>query len=172
MLEWFLRVGHRVFSHDSWHRVPFQPVLYFFLWGATVRVFITERNAPIRFELLTVYAERTWLALGLLCPPLTLLAWWLIRRCQKHWSTLVGMWMRMIGDLGQFIVLVVYHILMVAYPHIIEVPDGEIFFRYLTGSCLVFVFLLFVRDVWALVLTERVAGAIYTLDTPKEPSDA
>jgi hypothetical protein len=162
MLEWFIRLGHRWFAPNAWHRVPFQPILFFFVWGATVRVVWTERNTPIPFEILTPYTATAWAVMGLICPPLTLLAWWLVRHCTRSWASFIGMWLRLIGDMGQFLVLMIYHVVVVYTRPAID--DNEIYFRYLTGACLVFAMLLVVRDIWALVLTERLATLLYRKD--------
>lgn len=37
---------------------------------------------------------------------------------------------------------------------------SDIYLRYLVGACLVFLVVIVVRDMWALVMTERIAGAI------------
>lgn len=160
MLAWFIDAGKKVFAPDTWHRVPFQPILFFFMWLATLHIIFTLDNDPIRFELLTSYAGVSWIILSLICPVLVLCSWWFIKRSQLPWSTFFGMWLRLVADIGQFTVLIVYYIVILLGKTTLS--DGEIYLRFITVSCLIFCLLLVIRDIWALVLTEKVANLLWS----------
>ena len=160
MLAWFLRLGERIFSQDPWHRVPFQPILYLMLWGAVLRMVTTDTDTPIPFSALYFEnVEVLWGWLGLTCPPLALLAWWLITKCRWKKAPLAGLWVRLGADVGQFIALLAYHIVVTfTGPH--YATEGRVYARYVVGAALMFVALLVIRDLWAIALTERIAGRI------------
>lgn len=145
----------------GWHRVPFQPVLFLFAWGAVARVAWTEET-PINFdEVFTTYTGYAWVALGLLCPPLALFSWWLIRHCRWRKAALAGMWVRFAADVGQLSVLAIYHVVTALADYNRHVyGEDRVVGRYLVGACLLFSLLLVIRDVWALVVTERISRVI------------
>lgn len=160
MIDRFIRLGERIFSDDPWHRVPFQPILYLMLWGAVLRMATTDTDKPIPFDsFFATNVEEVWVALGLTCPPLALVAWWLITKCRWKRSSLAGLWVRLGADAGQFMALLTYHI-AVAFtgPH--YDTEGRVYARYVVGAAIMFVGVLVIRDIWALTLTEKLAGRI------------
>lgn len=161
LLDRFVAWGAQNFTGTGWHRVAFQPLLFLFAWAATARIVMTD-EPPIPFRaVFHTYVGNAWIGLGLLCPPLALLSWWLIRRCRRPGATLAGMWVRLGADVGQFTVLLIYHI-VTAVLDLQARAQGEsrVYARYVVAACLVFSLLLIVRDVWALVVTERISRAI------------
>lgn len=157
LIDRFIRLGRRWFSDDGWHRVPFQPILYFMLWGAVLRMIVVD-DPPIQFEKVFHPSTATaWLVLGVVCPPLALLSWWLIMHCRWSRAALAGLWVRLGADLGQFTALITYHIVTVlTLPPVFN--ESRVYARYAVGACMLFVATLVVRDVWALVATERLAS--------------
>lgn len=88
------------------------------------------------------------------CPPLFVLAWWLIARSGR--LTLAGMWLRLAADLGILTALVTWHVATVA-GRIPTHTESRIVSRYIVGATLVFVVALVIRDIWDLVKVERLA---------------
>ena len=158
MVDRFVEVGNRWFSHDSWHRVPFQPILYFFLWSATLRIVITD-NPPIRFEFIGTYTYTAWATAGLLCPPLALFAWWLMKRSKWRRGPLAALWIRLGADLGQLVALLTYHIVSVFTVYNLQ-NESRIYARYCVGAATMLVIALVLRDLWSIVLMERVAAKL------------
>lgn len=157
-VDWFIKLGNRWFTQDAWHRVPFQPILYLMLWGAVLRIAVTNRDSPMNFEnVISPSASTAWVVLGLGCPPLAGLAWWLIKRCKWHKAALAGLWIRLGADVGQLVALVAYHIVVVFTMPAVG-TEARVYARYAVGACIMFVGVLVLRDIWSLVLTERVAG--------------
>jgi hypothetical protein len=157
----FLRLGDRLFSRDSCHRVPYQPVLYFFTFGAAFRMMVTEdRGADIHsLTILSAWTDEMWLILSLVSPPLAALAWWLVVKCKWRKAPLAGLWVRLGADLGQFIALLTFH-LVTLNAAVMSNSDVQIYFRYITGATVIFVLFLIFRDIWAIAATERIAGAL------------
>ena len=142
---------------EGWRTIPFQPVLYLFLWGATFRLWI-EPSTPLAFEevLGNTSFYGIWLAIGIACPPMALLSWFLIQMVSGAWR-LRGMWFRFAADIGVFVMILSYHITVV-----IVNPSNEsrIFSRYVVAAAMVFVLGLIVRDAWALVINSIKARGI------------
>lgn len=127
------------------------------LWGAALRIALTDTDSPIRFEeIISPTAAGWWLSLSLACPPQALLAWWLIKKSNWKRGPLAGLWIRLGADVGQFLAIVTYHA-VVAFTTPLHSTEARVYARYAVGACILFVGVLVLRDVWALALTERVA---------------
>lgn len=157
----FIRWGYRWFSDGRFHRVPFQPVLYLFLFFGTVRVACSD-HTPIRFEVVGPWVYSAWIVVGLLCPLLALLSWWLIVRSRWALAALLGTYLRVPADAGMFFSLLAFHLAGVLNCHAAPGCDLEetIFSRYLMAATIVFVGLLLVRDVWSIALINRMAKSL------------
>ena len=108
----FLSFGSRMFAPARTSgRVPFQPILYFFLWAAAVPItFNDERIPDIPFrQVLAGWAETMWDILAIGCPPLALIAWVMITHLRPR-IKLCGHWLRLTADFGMVIALLTYHI--------------------------------------------------------------
>lgn len=161
-MKWWRRVG-RYLQSDTWVLVPFQPILYLFMWGAAVRLWFDDQSEPPGFDVIAPEFYHVWLALSVGSPLLTLLAWWMIQKCSGRVSFL-GLWFRLAADIGMFTAVVTIHIAL-AYtqaPAIYE--EGRIWSRYLSGAVIVFLIGLLIRDVWVLAITERLAWRIHRGD--------
>lgn len=137
--------------------MPFQPILYFVLWGATVRIAVTDDNVPLAFsQVLSSEAGTLWTALGLTCPPLALLSWWLVAKSTVSRAALAGLWIRLGADVGQLTALITYHVVTVySMPHV--GTESRVYARYCVAAATLFVMALVARDMWALAATERLA---------------
>lgn len=143
----FILFGARVFSPGTWHRVAFQPLLYLILWGAALRIVITD-NVPIPFaEELSRVAEHAWAVLSLICPPLALLAWWLMMRSTAAGAALAGLRIRLAADFGQFVAILVYHLATVFHAGAIGLSETNLYARYIVVASMLFVAGLVVRDI-------------------------
>ena len=73
-------------------------------------------------------------------------------------AALVGMWTRLAADVGQFVALLVFHLATAfseGWPN-----ETHAYTRYVFAAAMAFVLLLIVRDVWALTVTNNLAGRI------------
>lgn len=161
-LDRFIAWGGRMFSPGAWHRAAFQPILYFFLWSATLRLALSSDYPPIQFDeaLGGQWVAEVWLVGSLVCPPLALASWWLIAKSRWRQASLVGLWVRLGADLGQFLALVAAHAASALTVSRLGATEGRVYSRYAVAACIVFVAAIVVRDVWALVATERLAQRI------------
>lgn len=157
----FLSWGRTLFAAEThWCRVPFQPILAVVLWASALRIIITDGLPPYRVNILIGEpGEHIWAGTAVAAPLMLGSAWWLIRKCRWQKSTLAGMWIRFGADVAMFAVLLTYHLANVlTMPH--ELRQETVLSRYLTAAILVFQMLVIVRDVWALILVERLAKTI------------
>ena len=138
------------YQSDDWRPVFFQPVLAFFMFGAALRLLI-EQSAPPPFEAVVgSWFYNVWLMLGMLCPPMILSAWFLIRHGGR--ATVMGMGLRLAGDIGLFTMLMAYHMTVV---RLIPISETRLFSRYVVAAVMVFTLELVVRDLLAMAVVER-----------------
>lgn len=158
----FLNAGERWFGSGLWHHVAAQPLIFFFLWCAALRITFTEDFPHIRFQqVFAPWVEGVWLATGLLCPVLALVAWWLIVGSSWSRSSLFGLWVRFGADLGQFTALLTFHVAVVmTSPTMPGVTEARIYLRYALAGVMAYVAALVVRDVWAIMSTNSLARRI------------
>ena len=158
MVKWVQRTS-RYLMHSAWPLIAFQPVLYLFVWGACIRIWLDKSYKPPAFEKLFGTSEfyHVWMSIGLITPIVSLAAWAMIRFCSGR-VRFNGMWLRLAADIGMFTCLLTYH---VALMMTVSEVNARPFARYLQGATLIFVLLLVIRDVWTLVLTERLARYIH-----------
>ena len=141
-----------------WALVRYQPILYLFLFGATIRLWVDDSEPPEFKALIAEHFYGIWLILGVCSPLLSALAWFLIVRRSGR-KRFLGMWLRLASDIGVATVLLSYHA-VTSWLAPVE-TEQAIFSRYMCGATLVFVVSLIIRDVWTLVVTERLAGLIH-----------
>lgn len=141
---------------SHWVVVPFQPVLYFFIFGASIRLG-TNREQPIDFDgFIAPGFYELWVFLGIIGPLITLLSWWLIQKVSGRWR-FIGLWLRLSGDVQVFTIILAYHIITTAQAR----TESTIYSRYIVGASIIFVIAMIIRDVWVLVVTERLAARIH-----------
>lgn len=148
------------FFNDSWRLIPFQPILYLFILGASIRLWVNQGEPP-SFE--TIIARGTygiWLFLGVTGPLVSLLSWWMIRHSGR--IRFLGFWARLSSDVMVFTAVLSYHIVTAITNR--PLTESRIFARYLIGAILIFTLALIIRDLAAIVLVERVARRIHRGD--------
>lgn len=146
---------------SPWPLVPFSPLLFSFVWVATLVVIVQDDLYPIPFEVLATWAYVLWGVVGLGSPPLALFAYYLVRYCKRARSTLFGFWLRFAADLGQLTAMTVFFIaIQISEPW---VNESQIYRRYIGIAVLIFLVTLVVRDILALVATELLARRIVAL---------
>ena len=158
-LDWVRRTNAYL-SSATWPAVRFQPVLYLFLWVATIRLALYGGKPP-RFDSFTTSTliYPLWLGMGIASPMIALSAWWMMGKRTGR-TRFVGMWFRLAGDIGVLTVLGSFHIADMMYVGASR-SETHLYSRYITTAALAFVLLLVIRDVWTVVLTERMAGRIH-----------
>lgn len=157
MLHRLIQVGNAFFAKE-WRIMAYQPVLYLFIFGASIRLAL-NKTAPISFD--SVFGDgvyEMWLFMGIASPLASLLSWYFVKKCTGR-STFLGFWLRLSSDIGIFTVIVAYHITSVITN---PINESRIFSRYIVGSALFMCILWIVRDFWTLFLTERLANKIHS----------
>lgn len=144
------------FFSKPWRLMAFQPVLYLFVFGASVRLWTNNSEPPAFKEAIADHFYGIWLFLGISSPILALISWIFIQKLRRRWS-FVGMWTRLASDINIFTNLLTYHLVTL---------DGRtevmIFNRYVLASTFLFVLSLIVRDIWAIIVMERLATHIHS----------
>jgi hypothetical protein len=151
--------GNAFFAKE-WRIMAYQPVLYFFIWGASIRLAV-NRSEPPNFDYISHDFYYIWLYLGVAGPLLALLSWhFVIHRSGKR--RYIGMWLRLASDIMVFTNLLTFHIVNVATRS--SISESKMFQRYIFGSVLLVCLLWIIRDLWTLFLTEKLAGRIHLGD--------
>ena len=151
--KWFGKLN--IFFAQDWRIMAFQPLLYLFIFGASIRLALSDSEPP-RFDVITDGFYQIWLGLGIIGPLLATAAWFCVKHLSGIWK-FRGMWFRLGADLMMFTNLFTYHIASLVLH---EDNQTRIFSRYVFGASMLFVLVLIMRDVWSLVLTERLASRI------------
>ena len=160
IVDLFMRCCGRIFTPGTWHRVPFQPILFLLIWGAAMRIVVDE-SAPAPFQLeLSNAGEAAWVSLIFVCPLLSAAAWWLMMRSKWRGAALAGLWIRLASDVGMLAAIVTFHVANSLNAARFGQQSDDFFSRYLAVSVMVYLLLAVSRDVWALVLTDRVARSL------------
>lgn len=156
-----LQVIQRVNSYfnKKWPLIAFQPILYFFILGACVRLAIIK-DTPPNFDKFIAHGFYTiWLTLGITSPILSLFSWFLIEK-QTGKRRFLGMWFRLASDFGVFTTLLTFHATTSLTTLNNYSSESKIFSRYMLGACIIFTLILIIRDIWTVILTERLAKKI------------
>lgn len=156
---WDRLIKANEFFSKSWRLMAFQPVLYFFIFGVSIRLWLNQTEPPAFKEVIASGFYGIWLFLGVASPILALISWIFIQKLRRRWS-FIGMWTRLASDISVFTSLLTYHLVTL---------DGRtevmIFNRYVLASTMVFVLTLIIRDIWAIVLMERLATQIHSSES-------
>jgi uncharacterized membrane protein SirB2 len=100
-----------------------------------------------------------WTITALICPPLAMLAWWLVTHCRLSRASLAGLWLRLGADLGQFAVVLTYHLVgVMTFSR--QAREDVLYSRYIIAAVVVFLAAILVRDIRALAMVERIAKGI------------
>lgn len=143
-------------SRRSWWVLPLQPIFAVTMLVAGVVAAIPGIDFDTFHDRLGAVAGHGWLTLGVMCPLMTLLSYWLILRHPGR-RRYLGFWLRLGGDLGQFVVVAAFAMLHVSDTG----SDEDVYVAVWFGGVLVALLMMVVRDVWELVLTERLAARIH-----------
>ena len=143
-------------THD-WGAIPAEPILYFFSFCAVLIVVLTFHNNEIGFERVGLgqHFSVVWKTLGLIAPLLALVAWHLVRKRTGKWRYF-GMWLRLVVDLLQLSVMIIFIGVRTALPGA-DWGDDALYTLGITLGAATFVFMLVVRDVWTLATIENIA---------------
>jgi hypothetical protein len=144
------------FFLNGWAIMAYQPVLYFFVFSASIRLWHDDSEPPNFKEIILSNFYGIWLFLGVASPLLLLLSWFFIKKLSGTWS-FIGMWVRLAADIGMFTNILAYHIVTAD-----SRTEAMIFSRYVMGATLVFVLMMIVRDIWTIVVTEKIAGQLHS----------
>lgn len=154
-LSGWLEYGNNYMS-ENWRVLPFQPILFTFLFIASATLLINDETyhpafpGSVRFYL--------WASLGVICPVLAFVAWRLIKHHPGK-ARYRGFWIRLGADAGQFGSLTAF---LIAQTGDIRTA-ADLYAAEIVIATWFFMILWIVRDVWKLVLTESVANRIETL---------
>lgn len=153
---------NKYFIGKQWPLVPFQPILYLFIFSAAVRLWIDPDTPPAFGGIVVDEANADhfydmWLLIGIMGPILSLVSWFMIAKGSGK-TRFVGLWARFASDIMVATTITAYHITAAIVDNDSE---SRVYARYVQGGVLFFVLCLIVRDVWTLILTERIAGRIH-----------
>lgn len=132
--------------------VDFRPILFASLWLATWHVSMPGGSGMRQFG---DAAWTGWVILGLLCPPLLFLSWWLIERTTGTWRYR-GMYVRVAADAGQSLALMAYLYVRVI-SHDLN-TDVRVYAWTVMLGCTLFILQCLGMDVSLIVKTERIAA--------------
>lgn len=154
--------GNRFFD-KSWRIIAFQPVLYLILWAAAIRLGLDHDDRQLSFDAIAPTGfYGVWITMGIICPMTSLLSWFLIQKRYGR-QRFIGVWLRLASDVGVLTTIVAYHaavIMMILDDNDID-DEQYIYARYLQSATILFVAMLVIRDVWSLVIIERLARTIH-----------
>lgn len=151
---------NRYFS-INWRILPFQPILFFFIFLAALIISIDDTSAPLW---VTDPVFVMWVGLSLACPPMLLVAHYLIKKFPGR-PRYFGLWLRLAADIGQLAAVTAFWILLVTTsPNaLIDLDPStatEFYALKIWLAVIVFMVFLVIRDVWKIVLTERIANRL------------
>lgn len=146
----------RMFAAD-WPTVRFQPVLFLFSFISTLHVILTD-NIPIGFDdALGGLSFTAWAVLGVTSPPLLLVAWLCIRFGTRY-TRLLGFWARLVADAGMTTTIVTFLITFVTQRGLDN--DYRLYGLFLFAAVTVFMVMMIGRDIWHLILINKVANRL------------
>lgn len=161
-LAWRRRLT--AYLDQPWPVIAAQPVLYLFMWIAAIHVAATSGNRSIGLEATGLSADwyLAWNVLALGGPMMVAAAWWLIRHGsgkRRVW----GFWLRAGGDVAALAAIGTYIAARLILLHN-NIADSPLFALITLTGVAVLVFLWVVRDTAALILLERMATQLHTLE--------
>lgn len=162
----------RAWLDSSWPLVPSQAVLFLFIWIASIHVAVTQTNARIGFDDIGfapgVYAA--WNVLMLLAPPMVAMSWLLLRFRRGRYRV-VGLWLRLGGDIGVFMGLLAFLVTRMALLRdgtpgrcLVDIGDSPLFALVVLSGIEGLVGLYVLRDSGSLVLMESWASHVRSVE--------
>ena len=103
MLRRLLERGNNYFN-KRWPLIAFQPILYFFVFGATLRLAYLQTPPPAFDVIIYDHFYNVWLILGITSPILSLIAWFLIEKRSGR-KRFIGIWLRLTADIEYSLLL-------------------------------------------------------------------
>lgn len=147
-------------EYVRWRLLPAQPLMYLFLFGATIWGLFTDRPHDLLYlDSLGLYVS--WSICGIFSPLLFGVASYLVLRTDLHNRWLrFGLYWRLAADVGMFTYLAIICLaeLIPAY------GDHELVHTALMLFAVTFVGLELVRDVWTIIKVERWLSATKGVD--------
>ena len=137
--RWIQRLN--VYFSARWAGIRFQPILYLYLFGASVRLWLNKTEPPNFDDVIAKGFYGVWLGMGMGGPVLALLAWLLITQGSGR-KRFIGMWCRMGADIIVFSTLLTFHVVSV---QVNAATESRIFSRYMIGAATTFVIGLLIR---------------------------
>ncbi len=143
----------------------FQPILYFFMFGATLRLLFSNNFEQLHLEVLSSSPSfySMFIAVGIVGPLLALAAYFMITRLAGKLSYL-GMWFMLAADISQFTNLLAVHLTSVLYSQTAigccRYTEAKLYFRYVVAAALVFILVLIFRDLVVIAKTGGLARKI------------
>lgn len=143
-------------TRQSWWLLPLQPVVALTVLAAgIVAIWPGLDFAEVHSRLNPVIAHG-WMGLGILAPSMTLVSYSLILRC-RGLVRYAGFWLRLGGDIGQFVVLATFVMMHVSATD----NDEDVYVAVCFAGALVALLMMVVRDVWEIALTEQLTTRIH-----------
>lgn len=163
---WFIRQ----FSTD-WTPLRFQPILFLAAWGGTWGVFLAD--FPEKDELAVGLTESLgewgwhgWLALSFTAPVMLMLAYSFVY-LGSGYLRYFGFWFRLGADCAQLAAISAFLMAQGSWYRGVD-NDYRVYFLSLCIAVLAFLVIMVIRDVWQLMLTERIASRLRDEDRGAE----
>ena len=129
---------------------------FLFLWLGTWHVLWTDNYPPIELsQVIGPWAFGGWIGLSLVSPPL-LCAAYLAVHSRNGYAKYVGLWLRLAADFGQAVAVAVFLAAWIVQRGA-GVNDYRLYLFFIAASVQAFLVVMVVRDVWQLVVVERLA---------------
>lgn len=153
--KWRLLFGWTAKFTEDWGSLPATPIIYLSLLAGTIHVIVTDPHPGGPEDVVDQWwASVAWRVLGILAPILAIVAGKLICKFSGQ-VRLFGLWLRLAGDVGQFIAILALMLGRVLQDEGLY-DDPRVYFTYALFGVLGFIGMLVIRDVWILFQVEEI----------------
>lgn len=162
MRDWLARQ----FSTD-WTPLRFQPILFLSCWIGTWLAWLVETSdAGARLSdgfaaALGPWGWPAWLALSL-STPIMLVAAYACVYAGSGYTRYMGFWLRLGADAGQLAAVVAFLVTFADQRGVTN--DYRVYFVTLSIGIVAFLLVMVIRDVWQLLLAERIASELRAVE--------
>lgn len=102
------------------------------------------------------WVKTAWIIVGFLCPTMIFVGYWLIYHRPGR-ARYFGMWMRLGADIGQECIMIIFMMGLLTEAFGMDMYRHHVFTAFFIGALLTFVASMILRDVLAIIGTERLA---------------
>ena len=160
-IKWRWLFGWTAKFTESWGSLPATPIIYFGLLLGTINVILRDPTPGNAGDVIAQpWASLMWRILSVISPLLAFLSGYLIVNFHGV-KRLFGLWLRLAGDLGQFVALATFLLGRIAAG---PISEARLYVIYGLSGVLVYVGMLAVRDIWILIQVEEITRELERQD--------